>query len=115
MAWIGTGLERTRLMNVWMLAVTLCFLNMPNTAEPLCMPATIPLQWETQQKCEADKINFVNYFNPVAKERQLSMVFTCVSKPLGAMPLPQDLQENFYEGHSARSSERFSISKRKHI
>ena len=101
-------------MNVWMLAVTLCFLNLPNTAEPLCMPATIPLQWETQQKCEADKINFVNYFDPIAKERQLSMVFTCVSKPLGLAPLPQ-VQENFYEGYSARSSERFSISQGKHI
>ena len=101
-------------MTEWLIAVTLCFLNLPNAPAPMCMPAYVPLTFQEEEKCEVAKINFINYFDPIAREKELSMIFKCVPMPSGQVPLPQ-LQENFYQGYTARSGERFSNGERKHI
>ena len=87
-------------MTEWLIAVTLCFLNLPNAPAPMCMPAYVPLTFQEEEKCEVAKINFINYFDPIAREKELSMIFKCVPMPSGQVPLPQ-LQENFYEGYTA--------------
>ena len=47
-------------MTEWLIAVTLCFLNLPNAPAPMCMPEYVPLTFQEEEKCEVAKINFIN-------------------------------------------------------
>ena len=90
----------------WTVAVLVCFLSLPNDAPDLCMPAAIPLKFETKEHCEVAKTNFINYFQPIAIERQLNMSFKCAfGDPSNIL-----LQEITNDGHFTGRSKRLSIS-----
>ena len=88
------------------IAVLVCFLSLPNNAPDLCMPSAIPLKFETKEHCEVAKTNFINYFQPIAIERQLNMSFKCAfGDPSNIL-----LQEITNDGHFTGRSKRLSIS-----
>lgn len=90
----------------WTIAVLVCFLSLPNNAPDLCMPSAIPLKFETKEHCEVAKTNFINYFQPIAIERQLNMSFKCAfGDPSNIL-----LQEITNDGHFTGRSQRLSIS-----
>ena len=91
---------------MWTIAVVLCFMALPDTQLPLCMPASVPLKFTTQEHCEVAKTNFINYFQPIAIERQLNMSFKCAfGDPSNIL-----LQEITNDGHFTGRSKRLSIS-----
>ena len=87
----------------WTVAVLVCFLSLPNNAPVLCMPAAIPIKFTTQQQCEIAKTRFIDYFNPIAMERELSMSFKCAFGMPSNTIIPQ---ETIYDGHITGRSQR---------
>ena len=90
----------------WTVAVLVCFLSLPNDAPDLCMPAAIPLKFETKEQCMIAKQSFVNYFHPIAVERQLNMGFKCAFGDTSTILL----QEIIHDGHITGRSQRLSSS-----
>jgi hypothetical protein len=92
---------------MWTIAVVLCFMALPDTRLPLCMPASVPLKFTTQEECKVAQEEFINYFHPIAIERNLNMQFMCVSDAVRTM---YNTQEIINDGHITGRSQRLSTS-----
>jgi len=92
---------------MWTIAVVLCFMALPDTQQPLCMPATVPLKFNTKEECKVAQQQFINYFHPIAIKRDLNMKFMCVTDAVSTM---YNTQETINDGHITGRSQRLSTS-----